>query len=104
MMLGIFDYWLFWILPFLGFTMVGVIIQLLGSKSKGRPAPGKYETYTCGERFPVTDVGHENFYRPIKKVLELSRLRHAHTGRLSDYLLMIVIGFAMVLLMVMVLI
>jgi hypothetical protein len=103
MMLGIFNYWLLWILPFLAFTAIGFIIYALGEK-KGRPAPGKYETYTCGERFRVTDIGHESFYGPIKKVLELSRLQRAHTGRLSDYLLMAVIGFVIVLLFVMVLI
>ncbi len=102
-MLGIFNYWLLWVLPLLAFTAMGFIIYALGEK-KGKPAPGKYETYTCGEKFPVTDVGHENFYRPIKRILELSRLRHAHTGILSDYLLMIVTGFVIVLLFVMVLI
>ena len=100
-MLGIFNYWLYWILPFLAFTVIGVIIYLLGNRTqKGKAVPGKYETYTCGEKFQVTNVGHENFYRPIKRVLELSRLRHAHTGRLSDYLLMIVIGFVIVLMFV----
>lgn len=103
MMLGIFDYWLFWILPFLAFTVIGFIIYMLGEK-KVKPAPGKYDAYTCGEKFQVTDIGHESFYGPIKKVLELSRLQRVHTGRLSDYLLMTVIGFAIVLLFVMVLI
>lgn len=98
-MLGIFDYWLLWILPFLGFTVIGVVIHLLGRKPQGK-VPGREETYTCGEKFQVTNVGHENFYRPIKRVLELSRLRHAHTGRLSDYLLMIVTGFVIVLMFV----
>lgn len=100
-MLGIFDYWLYWIAPFLFFIVIGLIIHLLGRKP-GRPVPGREETYTCGERFPVTDVGHENFYRTIKRVLELSKLRHAHTGRLSDYLLMIMIGLVVILLLVMV--
>jgi hypothetical protein len=104
MMLGIFDYWLVWVLPFLAFTGIGLLIYALGSRTrKPRPAPGKYDTYTCGEEFPVTDVGQENFYRPIKSVLELSRLRRAHTGRLSDYLLMILAGAALVIVMVMVL-
>ena len=101
-MLGIFDYWLFWILPFIMFTFIGFIIYLLGKSPKGRNIAHKYETYTCGERFQVTDIGHENFYGPIKRVLELSRLQRAHTGRLSDYLLMVVIGFAIILLMVVV--
>ena len=100
-MLGIFDYWLYWIGPFLLFTLIGLGLHFLGRKP-GRPVPGRDETYTCGEEFPVTDVGHENFYRTIKRALEFSRLRHAHTGRLSDYLLMILIGFVIILLMVMV--
>lgn len=100
-MLGIFDCWFYWIAPFMFFTAIGLLIHLLGRRPGGRPAPGRDEAYTCGEKFPVTDVGHENFYRTIKRVLELSKLRHAHTGRLSDYLLMILVGFVAVLIMVM---
>lgn len=102
-MLDVFNYWLFWIAPFLGFSVLGLAIHLLGRKT-GKPAPSKYETYTCGERFPVTDVGAENFYRPIKRVLELSKLQRAHTGRLSDYLLMTVMGLAIIILLMAVLI
>jgi len=99
-MLDIFNYWLVWIAPFLGFSLVGVVIHLAGRNRKGRPAPGKYDTYTCGEPFPDADLGAEDFYRPIKRVLELFKLQRAHTGRLSDYLLAVLAGLAVVLVLV----
>jgi hypothetical protein len=94
-----FEYWSQFILAFAGFFLLGLLIYLLGSR-KTRFEEKKTDTYTCGEPFPVSDVGADNFYEAVKKNLHVDEIRKIHSGRLSDYLLWMVTGMVAVLIMV----
>ena len=78
---------------------IGFAIYLLGNK-KSRFEDKKYDTYTCGEPFPKVRVSPDNFYVSIKKSLGIRDIREMHSGKLSDYLLWLLIGLIVVLLMV----
>jgi flagellar basal body-associated protein FliL len=94
-----FEYWSWFILAFLGFICLGYLIYYFGNKSK-KPEGKKSETYTCGEPFPKVSVKPENFYQAIRKGLAFERLRNIQSGKLSDYLLWIIIGIVVVLLLI----
>jgi hypothetical protein len=94
-----FEYWSGFMLAFAGFFLLGLFIYLLGSR-KTRFEERKGDTYTCGEPFPVSDVGADNFYEAIKKNLHINAIRKIHSGRTSDYLLWMVVGMVAVLIMV----
>lgn len=90
-----FEYWTLFILAFTGFIFLGFFIYLLGNR-KLRVEEMKFETYTCGEPFPRVSMSAENFYHAIKKALGLDNLRIYHSGKLSDYLIWIVVGTVIV--------
>jgi hypothetical protein len=93
-----FEQWPLFVSAFVGFIFLGFLIYLLGNR-KTREEGMKRETYTCGEPFPKVDMGVENFYHAIKKALGIKDLRTYHSGKLSDYLLWIVIGAVMIILL-----
>lgn len=93
-----FEYWSLFILTFAGFIGLGLLIYFLGSR-KSRPEEKKYETYTCGEPFQKVSIGTENFYDAIIKNLGIPSLQNLHSGKLSDYLLWLVVGITAVLLL-----
>lgn len=95
-----FEYWSFFILAFFGFMGLGFLIYLMGNR-KSRFEKDKFETYTCGEPFPKTEVSPQNFYVAIKKNLGIREMRDMHSGKLSDYLLWFLIGLVAVMIMVM---
>jgi hypothetical protein len=94
-----FEYWSFFILAFFGFMGLGLLIYLLGSRKK-RTEGWKNETYTCGEPFPKVNIGPENFYAAVSKNLRVGDIQKMHSGKLSDYLLWLVVGITAVLLIV----
>jgi|GEM_PF-1742140 len=96
-----FEQWSLFVLAFMGFVFLGFLIYLLGNR-KSRKEEMKYETYTCGEPFPKVSMGTENFYHVIKRALGIRDLRSYHSGRLSDYLMWIVIGTVIIILLMVV--
>ena len=94
-----FEYWSFFILAFIGFSGLGLLIYLLGSR-ESKAECKKNETYTCGEPFPKVSIGSDNFYDSIKKNLRIGDIQKMHSGKLSDYLLWLVAGIVAVLLIV----
>lgn len=93
-----FEQWSLFVLAFLGFIFLGFLIYLLGNR-KTREEGMKYETYTCGEPFPRVEMSTENFYHAIKKALGIRDLKTYHSGKLSDYLLWIMIGTVILILL-----
>ncbi|MFH1237512.1 MAG: hypothetical protein V1648_03875 [Candidatus Aenigmatarchaeota archaeon] len=94
-----FENWSHFILAFLGFICIGLIIYLTGNRGK-KTEGWKNEPYTCGEPFPMADVGADNFYGSIKQSLRIDEIRKLHSGRLTDYLLWMVVGVTAILIMV----
>ncbi len=90
-----FEQWSWFVLTFIGFVLIGFLVYLLGNR-KTREEEKKYETYTCGEDFPMVTVSTENFYDSLKKAVGVDVLRNYHSGKLSDYLLWIMIGTVVV--------
>ena len=90
-----FEYWSVFILAFLGFIGLGLLIYLLGNRKK-RAEERKGDTYTCGEPFPETGVPSDGFYEAIVKNLRVDDIRRLHSGRLSDYLLWLMVGIVAV--------
>jgi hypothetical protein len=97
-----FENWSLFGVVFFGFIVIGFVIYSMGSR-KTRYEKMKYETYTCGEPFPKVRIGTDNFYAAIKKGLGTRDIRHIHSGKLSDYLIWMLLGIVAVLLMVLVL-
>jgi hypothetical protein len=94
-----FEYW-FWVtVPLALFSLMGLAIYAAGRRPKKREQ-FKEETYTCGEPLPDMRVQAGNFYQVIRKTLRLGKLRHIHSGDLSDYVLWVVVGLAFILVMV----
>ncbi|NIO22531.1 MAG: hypothetical protein GTN38_00705 [Candidatus Aenigmarchaeota archaeon] len=93
-----FEQWSLFVLAFMGFVFLGFLIYLLGNR-KSVKEEMKFETYTCGEPFPKVSVSTENFYHAIKRALGVKDLRSYHSGKLSDYLMWIVIGTVIVVLL-----
>jgi hypothetical protein len=94
-----FEYWSVFILAFLGFIGLGLLIYLLGNR-KTRAEDRKGDTYTCGEPFPATGVPSDSFYEAVIKNLRIDDIRRLHSGRLSEYLLWLVVGTVAVIIMV----
>lgn len=94
-----FEHWSLFVTVFSAFMGIGLAVYLLGNR-KTRAENMKSETYTCGEPFPKTSVGPENFYGAIKENLRTDEMRRLHSGRLSDYVLWLVVGVAALILMV----
>jgi hypothetical protein len=94
-----FEQWSRFIIAFAGFVSLGIIIYLLGSR-KTRAEAMKKEAYTCGETLPKIYVGPENFYEALKENLRLDYISKLHSGKLSDYVLWLVIGLTALLMMV----
>ena len=97
-----FEQWSHFVFVFAGFIAAGIIIYLLGSR-KTRAETMKSETYTCGEALPKINVGPENFYGALKENLKLDYVRRLHSGKLSDYVLWLIIGLTALLIMVLLL-
>jgi hypothetical protein len=97
-----FEQWSHFVAVFAGFVLVGMVIYLLGSR-KARAEAMKKEAYTCGEKLPRTYVGPENFYEALKENLKLNAISKLHSGRLSDYLLWLVVGLSAILITVLLL-
>ncbi len=93
------EHWPFFTAAFLGFAAVGLLIYMSGSRRR-RVEGWKNEAYTCGEPFPSTPMGPQNFYSAVRKNLRIDELRRMHSGRLSEYLLWMVVGIVAVLIMV----
>ena len=96
-----FKNWTLFIGSFVGFILIGFLIYLIGNRSF-RPEGKKDETYTCGEPFQKVSVTSDNFYQAIIKGMELNKLRDVHTGKLSDYVLWLVVGIVIIIMMVLV--
>lgn len=94
-----FEMWTNVIIIFLCFLFIGIIIYLLGNR-KVKEEGIKRETYTCGEKIPLVHVGAENFYEAIKKNLRVDEISKLHSGKLSDYILWLVIGLTLFLIAV----
>ena len=94
-----FEQW-FWVTgPLAIFTVLGLLIYVAGRRPK-KSEPGKEETYTCGEDMPDIRVQADNFYQVIRKSFRLGKLRHIHSGDLSDYVLWVVVGLTLILVLV----
>ncbi len=96
-----FEEWSLFIGFFFVFLFLGLVIYLFGNRSF-RSEEGKEDTYTCGEPFKKISVRSDNFYQAIIENTGLRRLREFHTGRVSDYLLWMVVGMAIILVMILV--
>jgi hypothetical protein len=97
--INMFEYW-FWVtVPLALFALVGLAIYATGRHPKKREQ-FKEETYTCGEPLPDIRVQADNFYQAIRNTLRLGKLRHLHSGDLSDYVLWMVVGLTLILVLV----
>ena len=94
-----FENW-FWITgPLLLFSLIGLAIYALGRHPK-KNEQFKEETYTCGEPLPDIRVQADNSNQAIRSTLRLRKLRHLHSGDLSDYVLWMLVGLTLILVMV----
>jgi hypothetical protein len=91
-----FGQWLLFLLPLGLFIVVGTLMLMMGRRAPRKPSASKEETYRCGEPVPDVVFTSAGFYRSIVKAFGLARLRDAHTGRLSDYMLWVLAGLAVV--------
>lgn len=89
-----FEYWSWFLIPFLLFIFTGYLIYLIGRRAPKKPEPRKENPYTCGEPVPASSVRSDNFYQDIIKIFRLEKIREAHSGNVSDYLLWILVGLA----------
>ena len=94
-----FEYWSLVMLLIIGFTFLGYLIYLLGKKSMKKET-GKEKIYTCGEPFSVVGISSESFYESIKKNLRFEKLKFLQSGKLSDYLLWILVGLTILIILV----
>lgn len=94
-----FEQW-FWVTgPLVIFTLVGLLIYAAGRRPR-KKEQFKEETYTCGEPMPDIRVQADNFYQIIRRTFRLGKLRHIHSGDLSDYVLWVVVGLTLILVLV----
>jgi len=94
-----FEYW-FWVtVPLAVFGLIGLAIYGLARHPK-KSEQFKEETYTCGEPLPDIRVQADNFYQAIRNTLRLRKLRHLHSGDLSDYVLWMLVGLTLILVLV----
>jgi len=96
-----FEGWTLFVGCFVGFILLGLMIYLLGNRSF-RPDGKKDETYTCGENLQKKSVTSDNFYQAIIDSFGLNKLRDIHTGKLSDYVIWMIVGVVIIVMMVLV--
>jgi Na+-transporting methylmalonyl-CoA/oxaloacetate decarboxylase gamma subunit len=77
------------------FVIIAFLVYLSGNRYCRREE-GKDDNYACGEKIPYNGIGSENFY-PALKGLGFGTLRRSYSGRLSDYILWMVVGMMFVL-------
>jgi hypothetical protein len=94
-----FEYWLWVTAPLLLFSLIGLAIYALARQPK-KSEQFKEDTYTCGEPLPDIRVQADNFYQAIRSTLRLRKLRHLHSGDLSDYVLWMLVGLTLILVLV----
>ncbi len=96
-----FEYWPLFAGGFFGFILLGYLIYSMGSRSY-RKEKGKEDVYTCGEPFDKVEIRSENFYQAITDNMNFRMIQEIHTGKLSDYILWILIGIASFVLLILV--
>ncbi|RLJ06681.1 MAG: hypothetical protein DRP13_03500 [Candidatus Aenigmatarchaeota archaeon] len=75
---------------------IGFVFYWKGKKKTGERESEKNKIYACGEDMKPEELNipSETFYRNLIKILKIEKLREWHTGVLSDYLLWIFLGMA----------
>lgn len=96
-----FEYWSLFAGGFFGFILLGYLIYRLGSRSYSKEK-GKEDVYTCGEPFEKVEILSDNFYQAITENVNFRIIQKIHTGKLSDYILWILIGIASFVLLILV--
>lgn len=81
---------------------VGYMLLLLGRRApkSRKPSRRRESPYMCGEPLKGVVYTSSGFYRTMRKALGFERLKSAHTGRISDYLLWVLAGLTVVVVLV----
>jgi hypothetical protein len=94
-----FQSWLLFLVPLGAFIVIGYMILLIGRRApRGRDSKRRESTYMCGEPLAGVVYTSSGLYRTMRKALGFERLREIHTGRVSDYLLWVLVGLVIVML------
>jgi hypothetical protein len=84
------------ILVFLLLLLILITVYAVG---KGPVKRKRQKIYACGEDIPPEklNVPQDSFYAVLARTLRIGWLRRMHTGRLSDYVVWIVMGLLFIL-------
>ena len=97
-----FQSWLLFLLPLGVFIIIGYLILLLGRRApRSRKASKRRESpYMCGEPLQGAVYTSSGFYKTMRKALGFEKLREIHTGKISDYMMWVLMGVTIVVLLV----
>jgi len=96
-----FEDWLLFLFPLGVFIIAGYALLLVGRRAPKprKSSERKANPYMCGESLPDVVYASSGFYSAIRKALQIDKLKQAHTGRISDYLVWVLIGLTVIVLL-----